>query len=148
VNTADDEKMSDFRKLNEQFELITCSVSDLFVAMETGVEIAGLYSNHTVSSKLMILDPQENLRLLKESYTLFSQNDLVLGRNLNFFTEIPMDYPAEFIFFLISSCLVQFDGIRDLQQMGVLQPDFECVFGNIKANKTIASKFEPVTQSV
>jgi len=34
----------------------------------------------------VILDPEKNMRFMKEFYTMFSRNDLALGETLNFFT--------------------------------------------------------------
>jgi len=87
LTTTDDERLNKYRKLNEMLELIICTPSKLFVAMNTRNELKGLYRNHSISEKLMILDPEEDVRLLKEFYSLFSQDNFVLGDTLNFFTE-------------------------------------------------------------
>jgi len=65
-------------------------LSDLFVAVGTGVKLERWYRNNliyqTVPEKLMIFDAEANIRILKEFLSLFSENDFVLGETFSFFT--------------------------------------------------------------
>jgi len=92
ITIKDDQKYEKYQKLNTKIELIKSTPlnvninSKLFVAMETRVELEGLSSNYTIPEKLMILDLEEKVELLKEFHSFFSHNDFALGETFNFVT--------------------------------------------------------------
>jgi len=86
ITTRDNEELKQYQKLNQKIELIESLYSNLFVAMETGFELKARYRNHSVPGKVMILNPEEDVRLVKEFYSLFSPNEFVLGETVNFLT--------------------------------------------------------------
>jgi len=79
-----------YEKLNERTSLTLVNISNLFISMKTGVEVEGLFKehkNHTIRENIFILNPEDDLRLVKELYRIFTTNVFVLGDKLNLLSE-------------------------------------------------------------
>jgi len=72
-----------YQKPSKRIEQIGYEILNLFVALETGNELVGWFSNYTIPEKLMILELEEDIRKLNELHSLFSGNNFVLGKTLN-----------------------------------------------------------------
>jgi len=82
--------LNSYKKLKDRTNLALVNISNLFISMKTGNEVQASHlrsKNHTISEKVMILNPEDDVKLLKQLYRIFATNIVVLGDKLSLLTE-------------------------------------------------------------